>query len=249
MIRNIIIDVDETLVETYQARDRLFDYIVGTYFGGADVQRFFLSFREHCLKEMEAFQGEAFMAYGINPNDLFFHRHLENYIAATMAEDMKYRILENTFRDLGLACQKELATKILSDLKERWLSYFEPIQGSAEVLGKLQKSGYRLYVLTDGFNEVQLPRVEHCGLKKFFHRLVASEELGIGKGSVEAFLRLMKEEGLKPEETIMIGDNIRTDYNADKVGIRALLFDRYHTCKDETVRHIASLEEVFRFLE
>ncbi|MDO4711740.1 MAG: HAD family hydrolase [Peptostreptococcaceae bacterium] len=248
MIKNIIIDLDETLVETDQARDRLFDFLVRKYFEGVDAERFRLSFRNHSLKEMGSFQGEPFMTYGINSNDLFFHRHLEDHIDAKAAEDMKYRILEDTFRDLNLSYQKELATQILSDLQERWLGYFEPIEGSREVLERLQKSGYRLYVLTDGFNEVQLPRVTQCGLDRFFDRVVASEELGIGKGSEEAFLRLMEQEGMIPLETIMIGDNIRTDYNAHKVGITALLFDRHDACKDKDVPCIRSLEEVFRFL-
>lgn len=248
MVRNIIIDVDETLVETYRARDMLFDFIVRTHFGGSDAESFRLCFRDHVMKEMESFRGEPFMTFGINPNDLFFHRHLENYIDGKTAEEMKHRILENTFRDLNLDYQKKPATRILLDLQERWLGYFQAIEGSAEVLDRLQRSGYRLYVLTDGFNEVQIPRVEHCGLEKFFHRVVASEELGIGKGSEQAFVRLMQQEGMIPSETIMIGDNIRTDYKADNVGITALLFDRYDTCKDPNVRRIGSLEEVLRFL-
>lgn len=248
MIKNIMIDVDETLVETYRARDMLFDFIVRTHFDGSDVESFRLCFRDHAMKEMENFRGEPFMTFGINPNDLFFHRHLENYIDGKAAEEMKYRILEDTFRDLSLDYKREPATRILSDLQERWLGYFQAIEGSAEVLDRLQRSGYRLYVLTDGFNEVQIPRVEYCGLEKFFHRVVASEELEIGKGSEQAFVRLMQQEGMIPSETIMIGDNIRTDYNADKVGITALLFDRYDTCKDPNVRRIGSLQEVFRFL-
>lgn len=249
MIKNIIIDVDETLVETFRARDRLFDFIVRTYFSGADAEKFRLNFRNHTMIEMESFEGEPFMTFGINPNDLFFHRHLENYIDGKRIEEMKYRILENTFRDLNIRYEKELATKILSELEERWLGYFEPIEGSAEVLEKLQAKGYRLYVLTDGFNEVQLPRVKQCGLEKYFHRVVASEELGIGKGSEQAFVRLMEQEEMIPSETMMIGDNIRTDYNANKVGILALLFDREDSYKDSDVRRIKSLEEVFQYLD
>lgn len=249
MIKNIIIDVDETLVETFRARDRLFDFVVRTYFDGVDTEDFRLCFRNHTMREMESFEGEPFMTFGINPNDLFFHRHLENYIDGKGIEEMKYRILENTFRDLNIRYERELATKILSDLQERWLTYFEPIEGSAEVLEKLQSGGYHLYVLTDGFNEVQLPRVEQCGLEKYFQRVVASEELGIGKGSEQAFVRLMEQEGMISSETIMIGDNIRTDYNANKVGILALLFDREDSYKDSDVRRIKTLEEVFQYLD
>lgn len=249
MFRNIIIDVDETLVETFRARDELFHFIVETYLPDADMTEFRIAFRNHTMKEMEVLQGEPFMNFGINPNDLFFHRHLENYIDGKKAEVMKYRILENTFQELHIRYEKKLATKILSELQERWLGYFEPIEGSAEVLEKLKSKGYHLYVLTDGFNEVQLPRVEQCGLENYFHRVVASEELGIGKESEQAFVRLMEQERIIPSETMMIGDNIRTDYNANKVGILALLFDREDAYKDSDVRRIKSLEEVFQYLD
>lgn len=247
MYKNIIIDVDETLVETFRARDMLFEFIAQKYVDGVDAKSFRLSFRDHTMKEMESFRGEPFMTFGVNPNDLFFHRHLERYIDSETAESIKYRVIENTFRDFNLSYRKELATEILKSLQERWLGYFEEIEGSAEALEKLQD--YRLYVLTDGFNEIQLPRVEHCGLQKYFRRVVASEELGIGKQSEQAFIRLMAQEGMNPSETIMIGDNLHTDYNANKVGILALLFDRYDSCKDPEIRRIASLNEVFGYLE
>lgn len=249
MFKNIIIDLDETLVETFRARDMLFDSLVRTHFDGLDAKRFRLCFRDHTMKELDAFREEPFMSFGINPNDLFFHRHMEHYIDGNTAEEIKHRILKNTFLDLNLTYQKDKADRILSDLQEHWLGYFQPIEGSEAVLRELQQSGYRLYLLTDGFNEVQLPRVDQCGLRPYFHRVVASEELGIGKGNVQAFLRLMEQEGMVPSETIMIGDNIRTDYNADKVGITAILFDREHSCEDPSVRRMDSLEGVFRYLK
>lgn len=248
MIKNIILDVDETLVETNKARNMIFDYLVQKYFDGLSGEGFSLSFKGHIIKELEVFKAEPFMTFGISPYDIFFHRNLKGYIGEKNPDEIKFRILEKTFSDLSLGYEKELAVRIIDDLEENWLGFFEAIQGSSEVLDKLRKSGYNLYVLTDGFNEVQLPRVKHCGLDEYFCRLVASEELGIGKGSERAFLRLMKQEAMLPSETIMIGDNIRTDYNADKVGITAILFDRYDKCKNQSIRLIGSLEEVFRFL-
>lgn len=89
----------------------------------------------------------------------------------------------------------------------------------------LTGKGYRLHLCSNGFHEVQYRKLRSSGLEKFFTTVILSEDAGANKPQKEFF----EKTGAKPETTIMIGDNYRTDIvGAMNAGLDTILFNRWN---------------------
>ena len=70
---------------------------------------------------------------------------------------------------------------------------------------------YALYILTNGFSDVQAVKLSSAGILHYFQRVFTAEDFGVGKPNKTYFYNVMREIGARPEECIMIGDNLKTD--------------------------------------
>lgn len=70
---------------------------------------------------------------------------------------------------------------------------------------------YPLYIITNGFTEVQKTKMESSGLNTFFQEVFISEEIGFQKPSVVLFKIIMEKCNASPYSSVMIGDNMKTD--------------------------------------
>ena len=81
---------------------------------------------------------------------------------------------------------------------------------TSETLAKLNQN-YKQYVLTNGFKEVQHIKVKSCGIEKYFEKVFTSEEVGKMKPSELFFNHVLSELQVKPENCLMIGDDMKAD--------------------------------------
>ncbi|MDO4800215.1 MAG: HAD family hydrolase [Bacillota bacterium] len=250
MHRNIILDLDETMVESQKAFEALHRDLVPKYFPGVDVEHFRTTMRTCCMAVMNEFEPQYFMTYGLGSLDFYFEPELERYLPDGLAERTKRRMFDETLAALKLTASDETYRGFVEELSRVWVRYFRTIEGTEEMLRAFRQRGLRLFMLTDGFHNVQMARIVQCKLAQYFDRVYVSEDLGVGKRSPEAFRRLMEREGLDPAETVMVGDNARHDYeSAEKTGILSLLFDRYDRYVGVYPRRIRVLSEVLDWLE
>ncbi|HBX51665.1 MAG: noncanonical pyrimidine nucleotidase, YjjG family [Bacteroidetes bacterium GWF2_33_38] len=114
-----------------------------------------------------------------------------------------------------------------------------------EVLEYLHKK-YKLYVITNGFKEVQDVKMKVCNLEKYFERVFTSEEIGAMKPKREAFEFSLNSVNAKKSESIMIGDDINSDIRGAKnYGIDQVLFNPALLKHDESPTfEINSLKEL-----
>lgn len=85
------------------------------------------------------------------------------------------------------------------------------------------KDKYEIVALTDWFGDVQRARLEKCGILKYFSKIFSAEETN-RKPFKEAFITAI--EYNKPEECVMIGDNIDRDIKgALNAGLNAIYFN------------------------
>ena len=82
--------------------------------------------------------------------------------------------------------------------------------GAAEVLGKLSLK-YNLYIITNGFSEVQYKKMAISDLNRYFKRVFVSEEIMSPKPSPEIFRYAMKSCNARKKECLMIGDSWEVD--------------------------------------
>lgn len=82
--------------------------------------------------------------------------------------------------------------------------------GAVEALEKLSKK-YQLHIITNGFEEVQDIKLKVSGLNKYFNKIITSERAGYKKPDRKIFEFALKEAKAKPEESLMIGDDLKVD--------------------------------------
>jgi putative hydrolase of the HAD superfamily len=109
---------------------------------------------------------------------------------------------------------------------------------------------YNLYVLTNGFTEVQKLKMKNCNLNKYFKRMITSDQVGFQKPRKEIFDFALKSSNAKKSETVMIGDDLEVDIlGAKHAGIDQIYFNIKQTDHNEDITHeIKDLIELKRIL-
>lgn len=106
------------------------------------------------------------------------------------------------------------------------------ITGTIETLEALRLQQYQMYIITNGFREVQYKKLSNCGLSKYFIRVFISEEIQSTKPHREIFEYAIKSSNAKKNRSLMIGDSWETDIlGALNFGIDQVMFLNNHQNK------------------
>ena len=101
---------------------------------------------------------------------------------------------------------------------------------------------YSMTVVTNGFEEIQHVKLTAGNLHQYFAHVVTSQKAGHKKPSREIFDYAMNANGVKPDEVIMIGDNLITDIGgAHNASIETVFFNPEHVKHNVKVKHEISL--------
>ncbi len=91
------------------------------------------------------------------------------------------------------------------------------------------KTKYTVYLLSntnnihlDFINHTLLSKTTHASLDDFFHRAYYSHRMKKRKPDAEIFNQVLEEEGLEPEQTLFLDDNLSNVKGASIVGIKTL---------------------------
>jgi HAD superfamily hydrolase (TIGR01549 family) len=98
-------------------------------------------------------------------------------------------------------------------------------QDAADALEKAKKNGFKTAIVTTiacfQFKEAIEP------IEKYFDFIMTGYEAGCDKTNPNMYRKVLEILNVKPEEAVMIGDNVQTDVLLPKkLGIRAILLDR-----------------------
>jgi putative hydrolase of the HAD superfamily len=98
--------------------------------------------------------------------------------------------------------------------------------GTNEMLEYLKKRGYMMYIITNGFIEVQYKKLEVADIAKFFEKVFISEEVKATKPSKEIFEYAIMSANARKKSCLMIGDDMDADIGgAISFGIDAIYFN------------------------
>jgi YjjG family noncanonical pyrimidine nucleotidase len=123
---------------------------------------------------------------------------------ATLNDERFRRLIEHTDLDLDPSV---LAPEYLA-----WLSTSgDLIPGSLELLDRLH-GRVRLGLITNGYSEVQRPRLDHFDLGKYFESITVSSEIGHAKPGA-AFFDVAFEQLGHPDRdgVLVVGDSLTSD--------------------------------------
>ena len=87
---------------------------------------------------------------------------------------------------------------------------------------------YQLHIITNGFEEVQLLKMEKSEILHFFDKVITSESVGVKKPNPIIFNHALKITEASAEKSVMIGDNLEADIEgAQRIGMHTIFFN-YH---------------------
>lgn len=153
-------------------------------------------------------------------------------------------LLDFKIADEALALQ--LSELFLQLLPTRTILFPDTI----EVLQYLEDKGYKLHLITNGFEKTQHDKLETSGLAPFFHEVVTSECSGSLKPQKEIYLHAMERAGATVDESLMIGDSMEVDIQ----GALNIGMDQVHVNYNDQPQEfnptytVRSLEELKKFL-
>ncbi len=196
MYKNLFFDLDDTLwAFSENARDTF-----GEVYEVFHLDRFFNSF-EH-----------FYSLYGEHNLQLW-----SDYSAGKITKEQLnrerflYPLLQVGVNDLQLAADYSALFFRIIPTKRKLMPHAQ------EVLEYLS-SRYRLYILSNGFRELQSRKMQSSGINHYFRRIILSEDLLINKPHAELFYFALSSTQSDIRESLMIGDS----WEADMVGAKGI---------------------------
>ena len=119
-----------------------------------------------------------------------------------------------------------------------------------EVLEYLAEK-YNLYILSNGFRELQSRKMRSAGVDRYFKKIILSEDLGVLKPWPEIFHFALSATQSELRESLMIGDSWEADITgAHGVGMHQAFYDvtERTAFPFQPTYHIHSLKELMNLL-
>ena len=161
---------------------------------------------------------------------------------------LRDRRFELALEACGVACPEDFPSR----LGEHYLAHSPHqkalIPGTLDVLEALRARGHRMWVLTNGFDEVQHLKMDNCNLTPFFKGVYTSDALEVKKPNPQAYRLAAERAGLSAAEfetVVMVGDSLESDVlGAQQVGWRGVHFAPSGERHPEAWRTVRSLSEL-----
>jgi len=199
--KSLFFDLDDTLLDTAHNNKACIKEIYADYRFG----RYYPSF-------------EAFFDLYMPHNLMLWSKYRNHEIdRRTLITERLLHIL----RPMGID-DEAYALKINADFLQRTTTKTTLIDGAIELLDYLAPK-YRLFILSNGFREIQYLKMKNAGLAPYFERTLLSEDVSIQKPHKKIFDYAFKNTNSKRTESLMIGDSFEADIaGAQNAGIDQL---------------------------
>lgn len=138
-------------------------------------------------------------------------------------DEVKLRRFHLLFNELGVDYSPKQATEYF---EHQLGNVFYYVEGSEHLLKSLRGS-YRLYLVTNGSSTLQRRRIESSGIGGYLNGIFISQELGFTKPSTGYFNRCFSQiPQFKKQETLILGNSLTSDIKgANKSGITSVWFN------------------------
>lgn len=135
------------------------------------------------------------------------------------------------FKIVDEALEKAMSVQFLELLPTRTILFPDTM----ESLDYLRDRGYKMHLITNGFEKTQHRKLQYSGLTPYFGEVITSEASGSLKPKLEIFEFAFQKTGAEPHSSIMIGDTIEVDL----LGAKNAGMDQLH------VNHLTKEREAF----
>jgi putative hydrolase of the HAD superfamily len=178
-------------------------------------------------------------------NDFLWEEYREGRVHKDVLRILRFELC---FKEMGYL-EKDLSTILNSEFLDKSPKSDRLMPGTLELLSYLKEKKYRLYIITNGFTQIQEVKMKYSGLDKYFEKMFTSENVGSHKPSREMFEYCIKSVNAKKKESLMIGDDLKVDI----VGARNFKIDQVYYNPEGIehseqvtyeIRHLLELKEI-----
>ena len=118
-----------------------------------------------------------------------------------------------------------------------------------EILDYLKNKGYKMHLITNGFESVQFKKIENSKLAPYFKEVITSEASNSLKPQKEIFEYALQKANAHLKDSIMIGDNESADIQgAINVGMDSVFVNHIKAiptvAATYTITHLKELENI-----
>ena len=153
-VKNVFFDLDHTLWDFERNSALTFELLFKKYKMDVDLNSFLSFYVPINLKYWRLYRNES-----ISKEYLRFNR------------------LYDVFKELNINISDDIINKISFDYIDNLPKFNHLIDGALEILLYLKKK-YRLFLITNGFREVQSSKLKNSGIDNFFISIYDSESVG-----------------------------------------------------------------------
>lgn len=222
--RNLFIDLDDTVYD-FSAASR--ESFLETY-ELLDYGRYFDSFEQY-MEIYTPYNLELWRIYG------------EGKITK---EELNRRRYSHPLEVVGVNDQ-QLADTFCREALGRIPTKGNLVPGAIELLEYLRPK-YNMYILSNGFKELQSRKMKTAGIDGYFDALILSEDIGVNKPDRRLYEYALDKTSSELGESIMIGDMFETDIaGAANIGMDSI----YYNPKGKSGHPFAPTYEVTHLLE
>ncbi|MDL2224265.1 YjjG family noncanonical pyrimidine nucleotidase [Bacteroidales bacterium OttesenSCG-928-M06] len=204
MYKTIFIDLDDTLWDTRANGKESMEEVFRDY--GFD--RFFPDF-------------ESFY-------DIYYPNNMELWRQYRNGEISKEKLIVDRLRiplEPYMKCDEKFILSLNEDFLKRTTLRKKLIPYTIDILEYLYPK-YQLYIISNGFEEVQHKKMENSNLIKYFDKIILSDKIGVNKPHPLIFQEAIKIAQSSEKESIMIGDSWDADIQGAKnAGIDQIWLD------------------------
>ncbi|MBN1416707.1 MAG: YjjG family noncanonical pyrimidine nucleotidase [Bacteroidales bacterium] len=194
--------------------------------------------RELNLKQIQL-QFDEFVKRFEKTNDQYWIAYRKGLISKDFLRRKRF---SDTLESLGI--YDELIVDQIADLYHQRVSRKANLfPGVHETLAYL-KEKYKLYIITNGFVEIQTNKLESAELSWYFDRIFMAEATGYRKPDKRFFQYALSSVNAKKDESIMVGD----DPEADILGARDTGIDQVFFNPAGIIHKVSTTYEI-RFIE
>ena len=169
-------------------------------------------------------------------------------LGAINKAELRSKRFELTFWDMGID-----SSLVPQGISEAYLAHLSTQNNlfpyTLETLLYLREK-YSLYIITNGFPDVQHNKLRNSGIHEFFSEVFTSELVGFRKPDVNIFLHALQSTGAEASGSLMVGDGLDVDIaGARNAGLDQVYFNPLKVPhRHEVTYEIHSLSELKNFL-
>lgn len=159
------------------------------------------------LKEKGVHDFDLFHKNYLVHNDKLWDRYRKGFVKV---DELRWKRMWLTLLDFKIGddqLARDMGYRFLELLPTRNLLF----PYAVEILEYLRNKGYKLHLITNGFEKTQHQKLQNSGIGHFFIEVITSEGSNSLKPHREIFDYAFQKTNALPEHSIMIGDSLEVD--------------------------------------